>query len=114
MRPASLRARETDIMRATLVAVSALPGTMAWRNNTGALPLATGGWLRFGLVGSADIIGVRRGHAFAVEVKTPSGRTSIAQRRFRAAWEAAGGLYVVARCPEDALAALAAPRPAGG
>jgi hypothetical protein len=31
----------------------------------------------------------------------------VAQRRFAAAWERAGGVYIIARSPEQALAALA-------
>lgn len=98
---------ETEIMRATLVAVSALPGSLFYRNNTGVTQMRSGDWLRYGLVGSGDIMGCLRGRAVAIEVKTLTGRASVAQRRFAAAWERAGGVYIIARSPEQALAALA-------
>lgn len=97
---------ETEIMRAVLVAVTALPETMAWRNNTGVGVSQRGAVIRFSVPGAPDILGVRRGRGFGIEVKTPAGRLSQQQAHFRAAWERAGGLYIVARSVDDALAGL--------
>mgnify|MGYP006345687005 CR=1 FL=1 len=80
----------------------------------------------FGLVGSADIIGIRRvvvnqsdthllraldgdeshsddviGQFLAVEVKSDTGRQSEAQRNFQSMVEAFGGLYILARDVSD-------------
>lgn len=99
---------ETPVMRAVLVAITALPGVMAWRNQTGAGRTPDGRWITFGLKGSADIIGACRGRAIAIETKRPrGGKWEDQQRRFASAWEAAGGLYILARSVDDALAALA-------
>ena len=97
---------EAQIMHDILVAVSALPETFVWRHNTGIGVTRARTILRAGLIGSADIIGVSRGRAVAIEVKTPTGRQSDQQRKFQNAWATAGGVYVLARCVDDALAAL--------
>lgn len=69
--------------------------------------------IQYGLVGSADIMGVSAvtitpdmvgkviGVATAVEVKTATGRQHDQQKRFQAAWERCGGKYILARSPED-------------
>lgn len=98
---------ETVIMRDILVAVSALPQTLVWRNNTGVGVAPGKRVVRFGLLGSSDIIGVHRGRAVAIEAKAPRGRQSDEQRRFQAAWERAGGIYILARSADEALAELA-------
>jgi len=97
---------ETEIMRDILIAVSALPETMIWRNNTGQGTAQGGRVIRFGLPGSPDILGVCRGRSIGIEVKTAKGRQSQQQRRFQRAFEAAGGVYVVARSVEEAVDAL--------
>lgn len=89
-----------------LVAVSAIPGGMFWRNNSGALPLPNGRRIAFGLPGSADILGCSRGRAIAIECKSATGKQSRKQRDFQRAWEKAGGLYILARSVSDAIAAL--------
>jgi Holliday junction resolvase len=94
---------ESAILREVLMAVSRLPKTMVWRNQTGALRNRAGQLVTFGLVGSPDIIGVTRGRAIAIECKSASGRQSEAQKRFEQAWRAAGGIYVVARSAAEAL-----------
>lgn len=98
---------ETAIMRDILIAVSRLPGTLAWRNQTGALRDQNGQLVRFGVPGSPDILACRAGRFIGIEVKTHTGRQSIQQQRFQAALERAGGLYIVARSVDDALQALA-------
>lgn len=96
---------ETPIMRSILVAVSALPDGIFWRHNTGSLPTKFGR-VSFGVIGSPDIIGAYHGRAIGIEVKTETGALRKSQKRFRAAFERAGGLYIVARSTDDALSAL--------
>jgi hypothetical protein len=119
--------REQSIQGRTLVAVTALPEVMAWRNNTGTgwqgtrISRAPGATLvvqrgmvilqdarpiSFGLLGSPDIIGVIAGRGFGLEMKAARGRLEESQPKFRRAWEAAGGLYGVPRSVEEALAVL--------
>ncbi len=98
---------ESTVIAEVLIAVSALDGGMFWRNNSGAMPLPNGRMIRFGLPGSADIIGCYRSRAVAIECKTDPGRQSKSQFRFQFSWERAGGLYVLARSAEDAINAIA-------
>ncbi|HEV2080053.1 MAG TPA: hypothetical protein VGR19_09205 [Allosphingosinicella sp.] len=122
-------ASEKRILNEALIAVSALPDVMAWRNNTGMawqsnerMKVGVGSMVRvtpgmvillearpvsFGLPGSGDIMGLQRGRAFAIETKTSSGRQSEQQRKFEAAFRRAGGLYGLARDVDQALAVLA-------
>ncbi len=80
----------------------ALAKIRAWRNNTGALPDATGRPVRFGLAGSSDILGVLPGGRFlAVECKAPGGRTTDLQDQFLDSVTQAGGLALVVRSMDD-------------
>jgi hypothetical protein len=111
----------------TLVAVSALPRTLVWRNNTGMawqgepMNLRVGSMLRieagmtllrnarpirFGLTGSADVIGAQEGRPVAIEMKDEDGNQKTGQKLFEEAWVKAGGLYVLARSAEEALDSL--------
>lgn len=41
------------------------------------------------------------GRKLALELKTQTGRQRDDQEKFQAAWEAAGGVYEIARCLDD-------------
>lgn len=118
---------EKSILNRSLVAVTALPETMAWRNNTGSawqgkrvtaregsvimvepgmVILKEARPVTFGLPGSGDILGVRKGRGFSAEMKSQGGVQSDQQVLFQRAWEKAGGIYVLARSPEEVTAAL--------
>ena len=97
---------EAVIQAEILLAIGRLPGSMFWRSNTGALPDKTGRVIRFGLVGSPDILGCYMGRFVGIEVKTKTGKQRDAQVNFQRAFERAGGVYVLARSPDDALNAL--------
>lgn len=118
---------EKSILNGSLVAVSALPDVLAWRNNTGMAwqgqqrPVRVGQTvvvqrgmiiltdarpITFGLPGSGDILGVQAGRAFALEGKTRTGRQRETQMKFQAAFERAGGLYGLFRSEDEALAIL--------
>jgi hypothetical protein len=96
---------EKSIQNAILVAVTKLPGSFFWRANSGVAPIE-GRMVRFNLPGCPDILGTYRGRFVGIEVKTPTGRQSEAQRRFQAAVLRGGGVYVLARSVDDALTAL--------
>lgn len=72
-----------------------------YRNNTGAVRTASGGFMRFGAVGSPDIIAVVNGKYVGVECKMGTGRQSEGQKEFQRALEAAGGRYILARSLDD-------------
>lgn len=120
---------EKAIQNDTLSAVSALPDTICWRNNTGqawagkrerfypgttipvphGVVVLTGAQpVSFGLPGSGDILGASAGRPLSIEVKDATGRQSDQQKRFQAAWERAGGVYLLVRDPAEAVAALTA------
>lgn len=90
---------------ATLLAVSA-PDCFVWEHPTGAGTTPTGAFVKYGLTGSADIVGVCCGRFIGLEIKTPGDTIKKDQRAFRAALEAAGGVYVIVRDPSDAVAAV--------
>lgn len=95
-------------MNRILVALcAAFPGrSVWWRQNVGRVRTDRGIWVQLGPPGIADLMGALDGRAVAVEVKQPRGEQREAQKRFQKAWEAAGGVYVLARSPEAAVASL--------
>lgn len=118
---------EKAIQNDTLVALSAEPDTLVWRNNTGQawqgqrierpigstvkiepgmVILRNARPVTFGLPGSPDIIGVSGGIPLGDEIKTLTGRQAQMQRNFQARWEQCGGLYLLSRSPEEAVQAL--------
>lgn len=106
---------ETPVLSDALISLTSDPRCFAYRNNTGTAFTRSGAMIRFGLIGSGDIMGcVRRvitpdmvgreyGQAFAVETKSRRGTQRITQQHFESAWTLAGGLYVLARTPETAI-----------
>lgn len=99
---------ETTIMRDILIALSQIPGALFWRVNVGVAKTPDGRTMRYGLPGQADISGIVRGRHVEVEIKTPTGRQSMQQRRWQTAVERAGGVYLVARSVDEAVSALSA------
>src|ERR1039458_2032481 len=90
-----------------LIAVTALPGAMFWRENSGLfLTLDGRRHVRAGVDGIGDVMGVFNGRAVAIETKTQTGRFEASQKHFRDKFTRSGGLYIVARCPEDAINGL--------
>jgi hypothetical protein len=80
---------------------------LLYRNNCGVADMR-GFKIRFGVgnPGGSDLVGVFRGRAVFVEIKTPVGRVSPEQRAFQGCVERHGGIYVVLRSVDDALAWL--------
>jgi outer membrane protein assembly factor BamB len=85
-----------DLVNRLLLAVS--PLGLAWSNNTGALK-AEGRMIRYGLVGSSDILMIKRptGRLFAIEAKVGRDAWRKPQQAFARAAEAAGAVYILAR-----------------
>lgn len=82
-----------------------IKGIFAWRNNTGAAKTDDGRFVRFGLPGASDIIGVLPGGKFlAVECKRSSGgRVSEQQKAFLEKVKSAGGVAIIAKSVEDLM-----------
>lgn len=100
-----------DVTVPVLCAVTALPGAVFWRQNTGVFKTMDGRrTVKVSAVGVGDIMGAFRGWPVAIETKSETGRLRATQGRFRDAWERAGGIYIIARSPEEAVSALEALR----
>lgn len=97
-------------MNEIMIAVSEA-GHTPFRNNIGAYKHPDGRYIRFGVggKGGSDVIGITSsGKFFAIEVKTPKGRTSKEQDSFLSRVKEQGGIAGVARSPKDALDLLSA------
>lgn len=95
---------ETELSNAIRAAMNAIPGVRLWRNNVG---VDTQRGVRYGLaVGSADLIGMVDGRFLAVEVKAANGRMSDDQRIWRDVVRGLGGVYILARSVDEAVAAV--------
>ena len=97
---------EAEIWAEVMIEIGAIRGVMAWRNNTGMGRAGDGRIVRFGMVGSPDVLVIAGGRFVGLEVKTERGRQSEAQRRWAAACEAAGGRYAVVRSGREAWLAV--------
>jgi hypothetical protein len=75
-----------------------------WRNNCGVAEMRGGFKVRFGVgsPGGSDLIGLYRGRALFVEIKTPTGRQSPEQRQFQQCVERHGGIYRILRSVDEA------------
>ncbi len=78
------------------------PGGVFWRANCGG-GMANGRVIRGNPNGTADILGVINGRPVAIEVKTRTGKQSDIQRSWQTSWEAAGGIYIVARSVQEVV-----------
>lgn len=118
---------EKAILNAALMAGSAEPDTLIYRNQTSTywigqrMRLRLGSTIRVtadmvilqnarpvnaGCPGSGDIMGVSGGVAISGEAKTATGSLEVTQLRFRDAWTKAGGAYILFRSPEEFVAGI--------
>jgi hypothetical protein len=56
--------------------------------------------------GTPDLLGVWSGKALAIEVKDAKGKQRTEQVAFQRAWEARGGVYILARSVDDVLSRI--------
>ena len=120
---------ETNLQQRIRLALGTHPQLRLFRNNSGKLPdPRTGRYVQFGVAspGGADLIGWRTitvepehvGQQIAVftaiEIKTPTGRITPAQRNFLEAVTKAGGIAGIARSVADALRITTSAPPACG
>jgi len=78
---------ERDIQSVCLDYLNFIPGCVAWRMNTGAYAVAAHGtnarrFIRFGVKGMSDIIGILAGRFLAVEIKRKGNKPTIEQRGY--------------------------------
>ena len=107
---------ESDV-QAAIRDYMVMRGAVVIRLNSGVMPTPDGArqfaantWHAPGhqreTAGAPDLLVMFRGTSFAVEVKRPGGRQSPEQRAFQAAWEAAGGWYILASSLDDVIREL--------
>jgi hypothetical protein len=96
---------ESRIQAEILSALGRLPWLRLWRQNTGVGYTRDGRrTIAYGLKGSADLSGVLYdGKRLEIEVKTQRGRQTQQQQAFESMLNSFGGVYIVARSPQDAL-----------
>lgn len=83
-------------------------GVMCWRNNTGAFKPQSGGFVRYGMTGSADIIGIcKDGRFLAVECKCKGGCPSAEQLHFQKQIKKNGGVALIVYSVEELIRAVA-------
>ena len=98
-----LKEKESEIQRAILEYL-AYNKIMAWRNNVGTMAGEYKGrkwFVRFGLPGISDIIGIYKGRFLAIEVKSAKGIVSLVQQAFIDSINKNGGLAFVAKSLDD-------------
>lgn len=96
-----MKRTESQLVNACLQLLLVM-GIPAWRNNSGATKIGKR-FIRFGMKGSSDILGVLppSGRFLAVECKQPKGRTTPDQDAFLSAVNEAGGLGFVVRSVDE-------------
>jgi hypothetical protein len=121
---------EAQILKEILLTLGSRADMRVWRNNTGQLwtgkiirkveragtikvekgdiLIKRGYPVRFGLPGSADILGVAApsGRFIAVEVKAENGKQSKQQKVFADMVKRMGGAYILARSKDEAMSEL--------
>lgn len=104
-------AKEADVLAGCLELLR-LRGIPHWRANSGAATLhrpdGSHRFVRFGVVGQSDILGIipSTGRLLAVEAKAPGGQLSTAQTAFLEMIHRAGGVAIVAHDAAELAEAL--------
>lgn len=103
MRTTKLPQRESGIQVDIRLALGRIDGLVLWRNNCGYDDARR---VRYGVgnPGGADLIGMYNGRFVAIEIKTPIGKQTEEQRMFQRLVESKGGIYVVLRSVDEAIA----------
>ncbi len=93
---------ESDIQKSILSHLEGNPiVAYHWRHNVGSVK-RSGRYLRFGVPGQSDILGILKGgRFFAIEVKRPKKNREPNQIEFQKTVNEFGGLAFVARSVED-------------
>lgn len=95
-----MKSKETPLVKACLAHLH-IRGIVAWRNNTGAVKTGDR-FIRYGAVGSPDIIGLLpNGRFLGVECKVGKRKQTPDQVAFGEAITNSGGVYIVARTVDD-------------
>lgn len=92
----------TNDLNKQIVDLGNYRGGFLWRNNTGALKVS-GRFVRFGFVGSGDVIGIYHGHFVSIETKTGRDVASNKQIEFAEQVNRLGGFACFAHDIDEAI-----------
>jgi len=99
---------EKQIENAILRYLELLPDCFAWKNNSVGIydpvkKIYRKSWNKYAINGVSDILGVYKGKALAIEVKTPKTKNKVseAQKNFLYQFNKRGGLGFVASSVND-------------
>ncbi len=99
-------AEHTALVNEILATFGSRRDLTLWKNASGAVKIGDR-FLRYGLKGSPDIIGIADGGRFiGIEVKTGKARQTPEQKLFEAMVFRRRGLYILARSVQDVRDAL--------
>ena len=94
-------AEHQALVKEILIEFGSKPYVRLWANNTGAVATKNR-YVKFGLKGSSDIIGIlNTGQFIGIEVKTGKSKQSPGQIAFQNMLEKFGGVYILARSTKD-------------
>lgn len=111
-----MKKKEADVKAEILATLGGNPKFMVWNHPTGVARALTPPYahVKYGLPGSADVIGVacvtvtqemvgrEIGVAIGIETKHPKGgKHREQQKKFQAAFEKRGGVYILTRTSDD-------------
>lgn len=77
-----------------------------YRQNSGALKTKTGFYRFCSMNGVPDIVAVKDGVYYAIEVKDKKGKQQTSQVQFQKRIERAGGVYILAKSIDDVMVIL--------
>lgn len=98
-----------NVLTRNILAYLNIMGIKAWRNNTGAVSMQGNAnqrsrFVRYGVKGSGDILGVMRGGRFiSIEIKAGRDKLRESQQEWIDEIEALGGIAFVARSEQDVV-----------
>ena len=94
--------RKSEIQSRILVALCAgfVGRSLFMRINSGKVRTEDGRWIQLAPSGTADILGTVDGRSVAIECKAARGAQRKTQKTWQAAFERAGGVYVISRDAE--------------
>jgi len=76
-----------------------------WRNNTGVSRVGSR-YISYGSVGSPDVLAIKNGTLYGIEVKSSTGRQSEAQKTFQKNMEQSGAIYILATSIDDVISKI--------
>lgn len=98
---------ESTLLSDILIRFGSDPRLRIWRANVLVAKDRNGRVIRAGVKGQADISGILMGgRRIEIEVKTATGQQRPEQKKWQAMIERFGGLYVLARTPDDVERAI--------